>query len=170
MKTTSKHLTLILYSILFTSFCFAKSPDTTSCLQLSGKILKIKTTTSNEYTVSLISGNTVIETKTIKGNNSFKFNLKKNGWYTVRISKEGYVSRTVSIDTKLSEGHDGFYKFQFETELIDEQEALTLNKDALNMPIAYISYDPKKHWFTHNATYTNMVKKNIYTRHVQLNK
>ncbi len=170
MNIIAKHLALFFAAVLFASNGFGKSPDTTSCLQFSGKILKIKTTASNEYTVALMNGNNVIETKIVKGNNSFKFNLKKNIWYTIRIEKEGYVTRTLSIDTKLKDTEAGFYKFHFDTELIDADEAIGLNKKALSMPIAHISYDPKKHWFTHNPSYTNLISKNIYNRHIQLNK
>ncbi|MEO6303120.1 MAG: hypothetical protein ABIP51_08095 [Bacteroidia bacterium] len=169
-KLIKKYLIIIFLSLGCTSVSLAKTPNTTSCLQLSGKILKMKITSSNVYTVSLISDNTIIETKVIKGNTVFKFNLKKNGWYTVRILKDGYIPRLVSVDTKLAQEHDGFYKFQFDTELIDEHEALKLNKKALEIPIAHISFDKKKHWFTHNVAYTKEVKKKIYCGHVQLNR
>ena len=165
-QTSPKDLLLvfiILLVFLTTSF-FAKGNDTSSCLQISGKILKIKTSASNSYTVVLFCENIVVDAKVIKGNNVFKFNLKKNGLYTVRILKDGYVPRSVCVDTKLAEEHVGFYKFHFDTELIEESEAAILNKEALQVPIALISYDVKKHWFNYNAAYTREVKKNIYAK------
>ena len=170
MKPYIKYVALIFSALLLVKNSFGKSPDTTSCLEFSGKILKIKTTASNEYTVALMTGSTVIETKTVKGNNSFKFNLKKNLWYTVRISKAGYVPRTVSVDTRLNPDQEGYYKFNFDTELIEKADAVKLNGQALSMPIAHIYFDSKKHWFANNINYTNIIKKNIYNRHVQLNK
>lgn len=172
MKNTTKKTALTLLSILFIigSF-FAKGKTTdTSCLQLSGKVLKLKTNSSNSYTVALMRDHKVVETKIIKGNKEFKFILKKNKFYTIQILKEGYVPRTVSVDTKLNEENDGLYSFAFDTELIDEAEAAKLNKKALEMPIAHISFNPKKRWFTYNEEYTKQVKKNIYSGHVQLNK
>jgi hypothetical protein len=159
---------IVICFILAATGIFAKGNDTSSCLQISGKILKIRTSTSNSYTVALICGNDVVDAKVIKGNNVFKFNLKKNGLYTVRILKDGYVPRTVCVDTKLAEEHVGFYKFHFDTELIEEKEAATLNQEALEFPIALISYDVKKHWFNYNAAYTREVKKNIYASHAKV--
>jgi hypothetical protein len=172
MKNTTKKIALTLLSTLFiigNYFGNGKTTDT-SCLQLSGKVLKLKTTSSNSYTVALMRDHKVVETKIIKGNREFKFTLKKNKFYTIQILKEGYVPRTVSIDTKLAEEHDGLYRFAFDTELIDESEAKNLNKKALDLPIAHISFNPKKRWFTYNEEYTKQVKKNIYSGHVQLNK
>lgn len=172
MKTiTIQFATLIILGLFpVTANASIKTPDTASCLELSGKILKLKKYASNTYTINLIRDNSIIETKVIKGNNEFKFTLKKNGWYTVKILKEGYVSRIISVDTKLAEGHDGLYRFAFDTELIEEADAVKLNKSALEMPIAHISFDKKKHWFAHNVEYTKAVKNKIYSGHVQLNK
>ncbi len=155
--------------VIGSAFANGKTTDS-SCLQLSGKVLKLKRTSSNSYTVALMRDHKVVETKIIKGNREFKFNLIKNKFYTVQILKEGYVPRTVNIDTKLTEENNGFYSFAFDTELIDELEAQNLNKKALEMPIAYISFNPKKRWFTYNEEYTKQLKKNIYSGHVQLNK
>lgn len=163
--------TLILVCLIFiaTGF-FAKGNDTSACLQISGKVLKIKTTASNSYTVVLTCGNKVVDSKIIKGNNIFKFNLKKNDLYTVCIIKEGYVPRSVCVDTKMAEEHSGFYKFHFDTELIQDEEAKALNLEALKAPIALISYDVKKHWFNYNAAYTREVKKNIYASQIDTRK
>lgn len=172
MKTiTTQFVTLIILGLFsVTAKASIKTPDTASCLELSGKILKLKKYASNTYTINLVRDNAIVETKVIKGNNEFKFNLKKNGWYTVKIVKEGYVSRTISIDTKLAEEHNGHYSFAFDTELIEEAEAIKLNKSGLEMPIAHISFDKKKRWFTHNVAYTREIKNKIYSGHVQLNK
>ncbi len=170
-NSITQFATLIIIGLFsITAKSAIKTPNTGSCLELSGKILKLKKQSSNSYTINLICDNVVIETKVIKGNNEFKFNLKKNGWYTVKILKEGYVNRTISIDTKLAEEHDGLYKFAFDTELIEETEAFKLNKSALEMPIAHISFDKKKRWFTHNVAYTKEIKNKIYSGHVQLNR
>lgn len=172
MKNITTQFALLILMGIFsvTANASIKTPDTASCLELSGKILKLKKNSSNTYTINLVCDNAVIETKVIKGNKEFKFNLKKNGWYMVKISKEGYVCRTISVDTKLASENDGYYKFAFDTELIEEAEALRLNKPALDMPIAHISFDAKKRWFTHNVAYTNEVKKNIYNGHLPLDK
>lgn len=164
MKNTAKKIVLTLLSTLFimgSSFAKGRTTDT-SCLQLSGKVLKLKTNSSNSYTVALMRDHKVVETKIIKGNREFRFNLTKNKFYMIKILKEGYVPRTISIDTKLGEENDGLYNFEFDTELIDELEAQKLNKEALEMPIAHIYFNVKKRWFTHNEAYTQEVKKNIY--------
>jgi len=172
MKNIIRKITLLIIIGFFnvTTNASVKTPDTASCLQLSGKILKLKRYSSNTYTINLVRDNEIIETKVIKGNNEFKLNLQKNGWYTVKISKQGYVCRVISVDTKLASENNGHYKFAFDTELIEEEDALRLNKSALKMPIAHISFDAKKRWFTHSVAYTNQVKNKIYSGHLQLNK
>ena len=170
-------MTKQLQLVLFTFLCISvnaltkiKTPDTSSCLQLSGKVLKLRTYSTNSYTVNLMRNEQLIESKVIKGNNEFKFDLKKNNFYAVKISKEGYVQRTIIVDTKLAEMHNGYYKFAFDTELIEESKADKLNAEALNMPIAHISFDERKRWFTYNAEYTKEIKRKIYSGHVQINK
>ncbi len=79
MKIITTKITLLIIIGFFqvTAKGFIKTPDTNSCLQLSGKILKLKKFSSNTYTINLMRKNEVIETKVIKGNNEFKLDLKK---------------------------------------------------------------------------------------------
>ncbi|MBA2610641.1 MAG: hypothetical protein H0U95_01630 [Bacteroidetes bacterium] len=110
MKNITKKILLTVFStvlVINNFFATTRTTDTAACLRLSGKVLKLKTTSSNSYTVALMRDHKIIETKIIKGNREFKFNLKKNKFYTIQILKDGYITRTISVDTKLAEEHDG---------------------------------------------------------------
>jgi len=58
MKTliTKQNLLAVFTAVIISANAVAgiKITDTTACLQLSGKVLKIKTTSTNTYTVALM--------------------------------------------------------------------------------------------------------------------
>jgi len=96
-----------------------------------------------------------------EGKKSFKFLLKKNTVYTIKISKRGYISRLVCVDTKLADVMDDLYSFSFETKLINAEESGKLNKEFLDFPIALIYFDSKKDCFVYDKEYTSRIKKEI---------
>jgi hypothetical protein len=133
--------------------------DTNLCLEIDGKILN---TSEGKCIVELICGNNVVETAVLKdGKKKFKFVLKTNRIYSIRLSKEGFITRLISIDTKIVNHEDDIYKFSFETKLIERSGAEKLNKDFLDFPIALIYFDPKKECFDYNREYTSRIKKEL---------
>lgn len=144
--------------------------DSVICLEIKGKISNIGNKSFDSYKVELIYYNTVIKKERIAANKPFKFELKKDAFYTIRISKEGYITRLVSICTKLPVEHNDLYKLDFETELIEEHESKKLNAEALDFPITIIYYDNKANWFYFNEEYTTNIKRCIYDVKVVRNK
>jgi len=112
----------------------------------------------------------VVNKKTVGANNEFKYDLKKDAIYTLRISKQGYVTKLISIYTKVPEKNNEFYRLDFETDLIEEHKSKNLNQDALDFPITIIYYDNKANWFYFNEEYTSNIKKSIYNSKVVRNK
>lgn len=153
---------LIIVLVFIASSFFAKGNDTTSVLEIQGKVLGIKTTVSNSYYVALICKDSVIDFKIIKGNNMFKFNPKNKGLYTVRIMKNGHQPKVISVDTKLAAYQNGYYRYYFETELIEDEAALKLKINPVAPKIALTSFDPKKRWFNYNSIYVRKPKTIFY--------
>jgi hypothetical protein len=74
------------------------------------------------------------------------------------------LPRIISICTEIPEGKrfDKLYRFDFDTDLLAESEYETLNHDALDFPIALISFDKAMRCFYYSEDYTSHIKQKIY--------
>jgi hypothetical protein len=166
--------TVLLFTVLLfgNSNCYSQNNDADSliCLEIKGKVTNVGSKSGDTYKAELIYYNTVIVKEDISVSKSFKYDLKKDAIYTVRISKPGFITKLISIYTKLPEEHDELYRLDFETELIWEHKTKKLNADALDFPITIIYYDDKANWFYFNEEYTSNIKKCIYDVKVVRNK
>ncbi len=137
-----------------------------ACLEISGKVSYKDKEADNTCKVELICYNSVVDSAIIKHNKTFKFLLGRGAYYTIRISKKGYVTRWVSICTNMNvpADDDGFYRYHFDTDLIPDMEAKELDADALEFPIAIISFDTQAGWFYYNEAYTSNIKREIYKK------
>lgn len=91
----------------------------------------------------------------------FFFNLSKNSFYTIEVSKPGYITRMISISTKLPENVkiDPIFEFQIELEMHEEKQGV--DDYYLDFPIALIDYDAKKDVFVAHGKYTAYIKSKI---------
>lgn len=172
-KIIFKLIVIFIFSLVFLavkSYGQVVNYDSLVCLEITGKITNIKNKSDDSYKVELIYYNTVVNKKTVGANNEFKYDLKKDAIYTLRISKQGYVTKLISIYTKVPEKNNEFYRLDFETDLIEEHKSKNLNQDALDFPITIIYYDNKANWFYFNEEYTSNIKKSIYNSKVVRNK
>lgn len=136
--------------------------DSSACLEIDGMITNATSSDQNNCTIELIRSNTAIETIVLReGKKRFKFTLNKNSEYSIRISCKGYITKLVSIDTRIPGEHYELYGFSFETKLIEESGSEKLNKEYLDAPIALIYYDSRKDCFQHNKIYASKIKKEI---------
>ena len=167
---------LILISTLVLAFLttnakalgFKSKVDSASCLRIEGNISNANEGVDGECTVELICLNEVVETVTLKeGKKRFRFILNKNLRYGIRISKVGYLSKLISVDTEMAENSDlfGLYKFEFETKLLTEDASKMMNADALDFPIALVQYDYEQECFSYNREYTAYIKSELRKTH-----
>lgn len=169
MKKTNLNLLATVLLSTFTALAFASSTpmhkfDSTSCLLLEGRILNAADRTDENCVIELIQSGGGIDTIELKGNRrNFKFFLKRNTYYALRISKSGYITRLVSINTEVAENSDWIYKFSFQTSLIETDELSSLNADALDFPIAIIHYDKKHDDFSYNKEYSDQIRRETRT-------
>ncbi len=136
--------------------------DSTVCLEIYGKLLNLNKSKNEIYKVELISCNLIVEEMVLKNNQHFQFSLKKNTHYGIRISKKGFVSRLISIYTSVPKESDGIFRFQFDTELIEKNASKKLNADALDFPIAVISFNEEMKCFYYSEEYTSNIKRQLY--------
>lgn len=162
-------ITVILITLSFVSFDSraAKSKrlkyDSLSCLQIEGFIANAGDGTDDECTVELIGPGDAVDTILLKGGKrKFRFVLNKNSYYAIRVSKKGYLSKLVSVNTDLLSMSDDIHVFEFETSLIKEEAIHTLNKDILDFPVAIIHYDYEINSFSYNKEYSAFIKKELH--------
>lgn len=139
----------ILFTVFFSnnSFSILKGKDSTVCLKINGIILKSPVRERGSYTVELFLDNTKIDSSLVSVNKPFEFNLSKNLWYTLRISKNGFVPLLISIDTKLIHNNSTPYEFLFETELYHTTKINEIDRYTYDLPIGIVKFDESKNRF-----------------------
>ena len=58
----------------------------------------------------------------------------------------------------------GVVKFEFNTDLMETSEAINLDMNALDFPIAIVSFDTAAGWFYYNEEYTSNIKREIHAK------
>ncbi|MDO9000926.1 MAG: hypothetical protein Q7W45_14250 [Bacteroidota bacterium] len=122
-------------------------------LKLNGMILKSPNGEKGTYKIELLQDNTVVDAKDVKFNDPFEFNLVKNAWYTVRITKEGFIPLLISVDTEMDSNKPKLYEFNFETELYHTSQINHLDKGTLDLPIGLVKFDVSYDKFQPTAEY-----------------
>jgi len=140
--------------------------DTSDCLVFTGKLDASMKNAEGEYTVKLIRDNKVIETQIIKVKKSFKFILKKNMFYTIRVEKEGFIPRLFSVSTDIPYTVEvgDLFKFNFETNLISAELYHQFDDDDMDFPLALISYSKSCDCFEYDKKYTEKIMTRIINR------
>lgn len=103
--------------------------------------------------ITLYEGNKVVDESLTKKNGKFKFTLMSNEIYTLELTKKGYYTKRVSVNTKLPPEVDDTYKFMFDLSL-DSKEEKKLDKYLVEYPAVLIEYSAKKDEFVFDKAYT----------------
>lgn len=162
--TAAAFLLLSLYSAKMQSANGHKLKyDSLSCLQVEGKILNSEEGVDASCTVEIICQNEVVDAVTLReGKTKFKFVLNKNSFYAIRVSKKGFITKLVAVNTEILTETDGIYKFVFETSLVPEAALKYLNEDVVDFPVAIIQFDYEQECFTYNEEYTNTIREELH--------
>lgn len=167
MKTSLLHILAGISLCFFTLGASAAGSkrvkyDSLSCLQIEG-IIANSEADQNPCIIELIGPKDMIDTLILKeGKKKFRFVLSKNSHYAIRISKKGYLSKIVSVNTDLLTEQPGVHVFEFETTLMREEVAQRLNKDMLDFPVAIIYFDYEHNCFSYNKEYSAYVKRELF--------
>ena len=136
--------------------------DTLQCLEIKGKISNAAEDNSI-CKVELLSSAGVIDSVILeKGIKKFRFHLAKNSYYAIRISKKGFVTKLIAVETEFPDDIIDVCTFSFNTALISQTESLALDRDALDFPIAIIHFNTHTESFVYAKEYTDSIKKEIY--------
>jgi hypothetical protein len=116
-------------------------------LKVNGLILKSPKGGKGLYKVELLRDNDVVDSKDVSIKKPFEFSLEKNVWYTIRITKEGFVPLLISVDTELKKENLTPYEFNFQTELFHNSSVNSIDRDSFDLPIGLIRFDASKDRF-----------------------
>ena len=139
--------------------------NTTVCLQIIGIAIE-KELPIDGVIVKLYKENEELHweeiTSVVYHEHAFSFNLNKNTYYTVEVSKPGYVTRSIGISTMLPDKviiGDVKFTFEFELELFKEQKKV--DDYYLDFPVALIKYNETNEVFEYDTKYTKHIKTKI---------
>ena len=137
---------------------FVNDSDSLICLRIEGKILS--TSKRGDCLIELFHAGALEDSMRLDSRaKHFGFELIRNSSYTIRISSNGFVTKLVCIDTKVSMPTKGIYRFKFTTGLMETAMAKRLNQDALEFPVALVYFDPTLKCFDYARDYTKSIKR-----------
>lgn len=170
---TSKNTILKLLCVLCVfacNYCFAGNDkkatptvDTAECLIITGSFDGTVKDFEGTYTAKLLKDNKVIDSQVLSIKKKFAFILDRGILYAIKIEKEGYISKTISISTFLPSKLDigAPYRFHLKTNLLSQELSGHFNDDDVDFPVALISYGSVCDCFEFNKAYTNSLIKRM---------
>lgn len=89
------------------------------------------------------------------------FTLKRDQYYTVEISKPGYLTRRIGISTAIPKSVPlkPIFRFEFDVEMMKEIKAQ--DDFYLDFPVALVSFNTHDECFEHSKKYTTKIKREI---------
>jgi hypothetical protein len=136
--------------------------DSSYCIEIDGRVLIPQNDDQKLYKIELLCYNELVDSGVIVDDEPFLLKVKKNSWYTIRIIKEGYFTQVVSIDTRLPEYNKCEQTFHFDTELINLDETGIRDMDALDFPIAIVSFNRNIGRFSPVTEYSKNIKSSLF--------
>jgi hypothetical protein len=142
--------------------------DSTSILVINGKVFFSESENPEDFEsdcrIDVLKSNTIVDSLILKpGKKKFHIVLKKDSYYTIRITKKGYAEKLICVNT-LFDGEDGvLYRLDFGTELITADEARHFDQDNLDFPAAILYYDKRTDSFEYSEHYTRSLRNDLFT-------
>ena len=168
MKQTIKTILITIFASPLLTHAFTTAIKDTSkpteCLKVVGLAIDEKNMAIDGVEIKLFKQNDEMEeieiTNVEHHEHSFSFTLESNEYYTVQISKPGYVKRSVVFYTDLPSDVNvkGIFIYEFEVILFKEKK---MDDYYLDFPIALVHYSKIKQCFENNNHYTNYIKTKI---------
>lgn len=130
----------------------ATAQEAFDALRIKGEITYGEAT-MGDVVVELWEGNKVVESFETKKNGKFKFSLQNGQIYTIQLTKEGFYTKRISVDTRLPKDVEDSYDFEFDIN-IDALADKRYDEAVAEYPSALIAYDPRKDAFFFDKNYT----------------
>jgi hypothetical protein len=146
------------------------SKDGDPGILLEGRIHSKHKLLRGRYTVEVISHDAVTATYTVKHDQPVKLRLKKDETFLLRISKKGYVSTYICLNTHLPEDIQSvpLYRFSLEIGFIESATARRIDHEVLSMPMALVAYDQSSERFACNREYEQFINSRLNVEMAEL--
>jgi hypothetical protein len=125
-------------------------PDSSVCLEIEGRIVNAGEGDSKTLVTVLRLGSTRDTIVLKNGQRKFRTYFLKNTSYTVTVSKAGYYSKVIIIDTKLGWQDEKLYRFYFDATMEPQSADASVFVRQEHNPVALIYFDKKKECFYYN--------------------
>jgi hypothetical protein len=166
MRTIFHNLALISLFFIAANNAYGKkqmnNANNPVCLEILGIAVDANNKPIDGVEVKLYKENDELEwteiTSVMHHEHSFIFRLEANEYYTIEISKSGFVTRSIAISTAIPEDVSlkQIFRYEFEVELFKTKKIA--DDYYLDFPVALISYDAQKDVFDNNYAYTKHIK------------
>jgi hypothetical protein len=165
--TTKLFLGICLISSLgFTSINVKKeSAEPKECLQVIGIAIGENNEPIDGVEVRLLKKNEEMEWVNVTNvpyhDHNFEFILEANEYYTIEVSKPGFVKRSVVISTQLPANVSvkPLFRYEFDVTLFKEKKGM--DDYYLDFPVALVGYSKKDAVFENSPSYTKHIKAKI---------
>ncbi|MBK7970062.1 MAG: hypothetical protein IPK08_14605 [Bacteroidetes bacterium] len=150
----------ILTLLLLASHILQLQAQGTGYLEVVGSVLQSnKGLEGAELTV--MKGNEKVDLVSTNASGKFIVNLELNNNYVIIFSKNGNISKTVEIDTKVpEESKDQIYSYKFKIDLFQKVEGVT-EPESISKPVAKLGYSETVDDFDYDSNYTSARKSEL---------
>lgn len=159
MEWLRKKINLLLFitsvGFLICSFAVKGDEPADLVLEIEGKP-SFGARARGTYRVTLIYHNNAVDTLILSVSQPFDYLLNRNSIYAVRIEKDGYLPRLISINTSAPQQFDNesYYSFLFKITMYPEELRAQMDADDLDFPVAVIAYDALSDRFEYGRPWT----------------
>ncbi len=170
MKNFKKSCSIFLFCLFCGVTSYAQPfplNDTVECMKAIGLATSAGAPLDSAV-ITIFKGNEVVEWSEITSNpkhdHHFSYNLLGNSYYTIQVSKTGYVTRSIGIDTRLPKDFVISYdnpktSFEFEVDVFKTDP--TKEDDLMDFPIALVKFNTTTQLFEFDSEYTKKLKKKL---------
>lgn len=92
-----------------------------------------------------------------KGRCQFRLPLSRK--FTIKVTKKGYVTKMIQVETRVPVDKKAAYSFTFDVDIFAEEKGLDVS--VLQKPIAKVNYSTGLKTFVYDAMYTNKVNADL---------
>jgi hypothetical protein len=119
------------------------------CLELVGKIRNNALRNDSSFCkVELLCDDAIVDLKVLGGKTTkFKFNLRPNVQFTIRISRPEYDDMIIAVDTHLPSKNKRIHRFYFTTNLQRTKDPGIRHDLRPQSPLALVYFHPKRGYF-----------------------
>jgi hypothetical protein len=157
---------LLFLLMMSCGFCFSQEYNSDTTLLIVGSF-SLKNNLNRNIHVKLYSGDIPLDSMVVAGNQEFGFYLQRNSNYTIVITREGFVRKTIAVSTELPENirPKHWFTFGFTVPLVKEQ--VENNEDKYvkyvsQLPIAYVYYNDVIKKFDSDRDYVKNKKEALF--------